>query len=78
MKIRFSELFSLFIAVGSPVVLKAQLQTAKIFTSGMVLQRERDIPVWGTAGADDTIVMSLNGLADSAFADEAGNGIKII
>jgi hypothetical protein len=72
MKIRFSTLFSLFIAVGSPVVLNAQLQTAKIFTSGMVLQREKDIPVWGTAGAGDTIIVSLNGMADSAFTDEAG------
>jgi hypothetical protein len=72
MKTRFSTLFFLLIAGSYMAVLNAQLQTARIFNNGMVLQCEREIPVWGNAGAGDTIVVTLNGTADSAIADEAG------
>ncbi|MBN1416826.1 MAG: T9SS type A sorting domain-containing protein [Bacteroidales bacterium] len=50
----------------------AQFQTARIFTSGMVLQRDLEIPVWGTAGVGDTVIVILNAVSDSAFADSEG------
>jgi sialate O-acetylesterase len=71
MKARFGILFLLLAGVCGPFA-DAQLQTARIFNNGMVLQCEMDIPVWGTAGAGDTVVVSLNGVSDTAIADEAG------
>jgi sialate O-acetylesterase len=72
MKTRFGALLFLSIAWCCPNVADAQLKTAGIFNNGMVLQCERDIPVWGKADAGDTIIVTLNGTSDSAFADEAG------
>jgi len=50
----------------------AQLQTARIFTNGMVLQRDMHIPVWGTAIAGDTVVVTLNGEADTVITNVQG------
>src|SRR4030042_1881077 len=72
MKTRFGILLFLCMAVSFPAFVNAQLQPARIFSNGMVLQCDLEIPVWGTAGAGDTIVVTLNGTADSAFADDAG------
>jgi hypothetical protein len=49
-----------------------QLQTARIFNNGMVLQRETDIPVWGTSAAGATIIVTLNGNSDTVLADNEG------
>ncbi|MGD2034526.1 MAG: sialate O-acetylesterase [Bacteroidales bacterium] len=51
----------------------AQLQTSPLFTNGMVLQRETGILVWGSADAEDTVSVSLNGELSSSFADTDGN-----
>jgi Carbohydrate esterase, sialic acid-specific acetylesterase/Carbohydrate binding module (family 35)/Bacterial Ig domain/Secretion system C-terminal sorting domain len=72
MKIRVIALLFLSISGYCLSVVNAQFQTARIFGNGMVLQREMDIPVWGAAGAGDTIIVTLNGSVDTAFADEAG------
>lgn len=49
-----------------------QLQTARIFNNGMVLQREADIPVWGTSAAEATVIVILNGASDTIVADVEG------
>jgi hypothetical protein len=70
-----SNAMALFIVVITgclTIRINAQLQTARIFTNGMVLQRNLEIPVWGTAGAGDTIIVTLNSVADTAFADSEG------
>ncbi len=48
------------------------LKLAEIFKNGMVLQRDKDINVWGTAESGKTITVSLKGKNYSAEAD--GNG----
>lgn len=72
MKTRFGAYLFLSIAGCFLNVVNAQLRTAAIFNNGMVLQCESEIPVWGTADADDTIIVSLNGTSDTAFSDETG------
>jgi sialate O-acetylesterase len=57
---------------------KAQIQTAGIFTNGMVLQRGLEIPVWGSAGASDTVIVTLNTASDTAIADESGKWQAIL
>ena len=49
------------------------LKTAMIFTDRMVLQRDKDIPVWGTANPSDTITVTFDGNKTSTTADQNGN-----
>jgi hypothetical protein len=44
------------------------------FTSGMVLQRDRTIPLHGTAHAGDTVTIGVQGAAITARADAQGTG----
>jgi sialate O-acetylesterase len=48
-------------------------RAANIFTSGMVLQREMPVPVWGTARPGDEITVSFAGQKKIAKANEKGN-----
>jgi sialate O-acetylesterase len=50
----------------------AQLQPSKIFSNGMVLQRDISIPVWGTASAGANIIVKLNEDSVSGIADANG------
>jgi hypothetical protein len=51
----------------------AAVQLSKIFTSGMVLQRDSEIPVWGTVSSNDTITISFLGPDITTIADTNGN-----
>jgi sialidase-1 len=46
---------------------------AKVFTDHMVLQRERQIPVWGTAGPGSSIDVSFGDQQQNTTAGPAGN-----
>jgi hypothetical protein len=50
----------------------AAVQLSKIFTSGMVIQRDAPVPVWGTASAGDTITISFMGPNILTIADING------
>lgn len=56
----------------------AQLQTARIFINGMVLQRDADIPVWGVANPEDTVIVTVSESSDTTFADESGNWMAVL
>ena len=56
-----------------PQVVFSQLQTERIFTNGMVLQRDMEVPVWGVANPFDTVVVTVGVTSDTAWADESGN-----
>jgi sialate O-acetylesterase len=53
----------------------AAVQLSKIFTSGMVIQRDKEVPIWGTATAGDTITISFMGPNIVTIADTNGNWI---
>lgn len=44
----------------------------KIFTDNMVLQRDMQVPVWGTSDAGDRITVSFSGQTKEAVADKDG------
>ncbi len=46
---------------------------AQIFTSNMVLQRERDVPIWGWATPGRKVEVSFAGIKKNAMADAYGN-----
>jgi len=62
-------LTSLFLANISDA---ADLSAAEIFTDGMVLQQQMDVPVWGNASAGDTIQVNFGGQETTATVDQAG------
>ncbi len=52
--------------------LKADVRLARIFSNGMVLQREQPIAVWGTADPGEQIVVKFRGAETAGAADETG------
>jgi hypothetical protein len=67
------------VAIGSLILTCAlsyeglsTVQLSKIFANGMVLQRDKEIPVWGTASAGDTITLTFLGSNVLAVADTGG------
>lgn len=48
------------------------LQTAKIFQDGMILQREKEICVWGQSEPETTVTVELQGQKESTIAKENG------
>ena len=48
-------------------------QLASHFTDNMVLQRDRLVPVWGTAEPGEAVTVSLAGTSKAVTADEAGH-----
>lgn len=49
------------------------LKTADIFQSGMVLQREKPVPVWGEAAPGETVTVTIQGQSAGCRADAKGN-----
>lgn len=48
------------------------LKLAAPFSDHMVLQRDKDIPVWGTANSGETVVVSFKGVDYKGLADATG------
>lgn len=53
--------------------LSAEVSVSKIFSSNMVLQRDRPVPVWGKADAGEKVTVSFAGQTLSAEADAKGD-----
>lgn len=50
----------------------AQLQLAKIFSNGIVIQRDIEVPVWGKATAGDTVKIAFDGTTAESIVDSSG------
>ena len=64
-------IFIFFGCISSEVY--AQLSLSKIFSNGAVLQRDHIIPVWGRAGANDTVSVTINSINEETQADANGD-----
>ena len=53
--------------------LLAEVKLASPFTSHMILQRDKKVPVWGTAEPGETVAVEFAGQKVSATADADGN-----
>ena len=51
---------------------EAKVSLPQLFQSGMVLQRGKTIPVWGTADAGETVTVTFNKKQYTTVADEQG------
>ncbi len=52
--------------------LSASIKLAPLFSEGAVLQRDKPVPVWGTAGPGEQITVRFHGQEKKASADAAG------
>ena len=69
-KCRLSIVFIILILNGSSL---ADIEPAGIFAGHMVLQRDMEIPVWGTADPGEKVTVSINEQTKSVTADDKGN-----
>ena len=51
---------------------EAKVSLPQLFQSGMVLQRGKPIPIWGTADAGETVTITFNKKQYTVVADEQG------
>ncbi|TMI78993.1 MAG: 9-O-acetylesterase, partial [Bacteroidetes bacterium] len=63
----------LLVLVISTVQIFANVTLPKIFGDNMVLQRNKPIPVWGSADANEKISITFNHQTKSVSADKDGN-----
>lgn len=65
---------SVGMAVGlfAALVAEGDIRLGKPFGDGMVLQRERTVPIWGTAAPGSTVTVAFAGQSVSATADGQG------
>ena len=60
------------IFLGAVLPARAEVNAACIFGSGMVLQQQRPVPVWGTATPGEQVSVAFGGQQVSAKADAIG------
>ena len=61
------------LAVAWPAWLRADVTPSPLFTANAVIQRETEVPIWGTAAAGEKVTVTFAGQDQSAVADPAGN-----
>jgi sialate O-acetylesterase len=69
---------TVFLLMGLFFQSRAQLSAAKLFGDHMVLQRNQEVPVWGTAEKKAKVTVIINGQQVSVKADDQGNWKAIL
>ena len=65
-----SRLFAVTLYLGLPASLLAELSLPHFFSDHMVLQREREAAIWGTAAPKSEVAVSFKGKTATATADD--------
>ncbi len=65
-------ILALAVLLGASAACFAEVKPATIFGSGMVLQRDTPLKVWGTADPREKVTVVFDGKVASAKADKAG------
>jgi len=71
-------LVSLTLAFASGADLRADVTPAALFTENAVLQRDKPVPVWGTAAKGEKITVTFSGQQRTATAGDDGRWIVIL
>ncbi len=64
--------FALATGLAACPTLRADVRLPKLFSSDMVLQQDRAVPVWGWAQPGEEVTVRLGGHEKSAVADQQG------
>lgn len=75
--LRLKALLAVAIA-AAPSLAHADVKLAAIFSSGMVLQRDAAVPVFGTANPGETVTIKLAGQTVTATADDKGEFVATL
>src|SRR5262245_60471415 len=67
-----SLIFCFLVSAGA---VRANVTLPDVISSGMILQRDRAVPIWGTAEPGETVTVRFAGQARTATADEDGKWI---
>lgn len=66
------QLLFFFLALTGIMSTEAKVQLPQLFQSGMVLQRNKTIPVWGKANPQEKVMIRWNKRQYATVADETG------
>ena len=66
------QIFFFFLAMVGILSTEAKVQLPRLFQSGMVLQRNKAIPVWGKADPQEKVTIRWNKREYAAVADDSG------
>jgi sialate O-acetylesterase len=62
----------LTLVLAMPQQSHAQVRLSRLFTDGLVLQRDTHVPIWGWADPGDLVEVAMHGVDYSAVADGSG------
>jgi sialate O-acetylesterase len=65
-------LLVLALVMAVPLQSHAQVRVSRLFTDGMVMQRDANVPVWGWADPGVQVVVTIDGTDYSTVADDSG------
>ena len=66
------KIFSLVAILSATIPLRAELALAPLFRDRAVIQRDKEVPIWGRAEPGENISVSFKGQTQQTKADEAG------
>ncbi len=66
------KIFIVILLSLSATCTRAQLKTAKIFSSNMMLQRDVEIPIWGWAESNSLVEINFDGKSQTTTSDPKG------
>ena len=66
------KIFLLTVGIFASTTIFAEVKPSALFTDHIVLQREKPIPVWGTANAGEKVTVTLNNVKQTTVANASG------
>lgn len=72
-RFRFSVAALLLLVAGAGSPARAEVKPNPLFTDGMVLQRNTEVPIWGTANRGEQVTVQFQGQAATTRAGKDGN-----
>lgn len=75
---RLGAAFAVAVAGFAPFAARAEVALASLFTDGAVLQRDKPLPIWGTADAGEKITVTFAGQTRAATAATDGRWLAML
>ena len=70
---KFKIIFTLFIILISSVIIEAKVKLPTLITDGMILQRNQNVTIWGSADSGEKVNLKFLNKKYQTIADKSGN-----
>ena len=70
---KFKIIFTLFIILISSVIIEAKVKLPTLITDGMILQRNQNVTIWGSADSGEKVNLKFLNKKYQTIADNSGN-----